>query len=145
MAVTITTYTNASEADELTKDITIVDNAVSAVIKDTVELVRPTLILSNNLSQDFNYVYIAEFDRYYYVRSRSFAQQRYIINLEVDPLMSFKSEIEALTIIAKRSSSTFNVFQVDSEVPRVNRNIIATQPFPAGFSDQSIILATSGG
>lgn len=143
--MTVTTYVNASDYNTLDKDITAVDSAVTVVLKDDTDILHPTLIFSDNMDMDFNYLYIAELDRYYFVRSKSLAQQRYYVNCEVDVLMSYNAKIKDLSVIADRSSSTFNLYQTDNEIPFLNKGIIATQPFPFGFEGQAMILAVTGG
>ena len=140
----VTLYTNTSDEHVLDKSITQVGlSAVSGTLKEDTNYINPTLILSSSVS-DFNYCYIDIFDRYYYVRNKTFSQQRYYYDLEVDVLMSWNSEIKNLDIIANRSSSNFNVYQPDNSIPFLQNNIIATQKFPAGFGTQSLILAVNG-
>lgn len=146
MSVSITLYINESDQNTLNKTITPLNNIpVSAVFKDDTELINPTIILSPSVPQGFNYVYIQELHRYYYVVSRAYAQQRYYITLAVDPLMSFKTDISNLTVIANRATHNFNLYQVDPEVAQLAYNVIATQKFPYGFGGQSFILAVTGG
>ena len=143
--MTITTYSNASEEHVLDKDITKINDAVSVILKDDSNIVNPTLITSQNISHNFNYIYISDFDRYYYVNNITYSQQRFYIECSVDVLMSFNSDIKGLNVIANRSSSRFNVYQPDPSVSFLQKSIIATQKFPYGFSGQSLILAVNGG
>lgn len=143
--MTITTYSNASEEHVLDKDITKINDQVSVVLKDDTNVINPTLITSQNISHTFNYIYISDFDRYYYVRNITYSQQRFYIECAVDVLMSFNSDIKGLNVIANRSSSRFNVYQPDAQVSFLQKNIIATQKFPYGFNGQSLILAVNGG
>lgn len=145
MSVTINTYTNSSDDHTLNKNITGVGAGITAVLKDDTDLLNPTLILSGNVSQAFNYVEIEDFNRYYFVVSRTYAQQRYYIQLSVDVLMSFNSEISDLTVIANRSSSRYNLYQRDNKVPRLANDLIQTQPFNRGFGGGCYILAVNGG
>ena len=141
----ITTYRNASEEHVLNKQLTAVNSNINAMFKDDTNMVNPTIIISSLLSKNFNYVYISDTDRYYYVTDMTYSQQHTLITLAVDVLMSFKDEIEDLTVIANRSSSYYNTYQNDSTIPFENRNIISTQPFAGGFNGQSLILAVNGG
>lgn len=145
--MTITTYTNTADKFILDKTnyLTIVDSAVSIALKDDTNVISPVLIISNVLDPDINYCYIAEFGRYYYVKEVTYSQQRYYVSLEVDVLMSFKTEISNLNVIANRSSSYFNLYQRDDSIPFENRNLIATQPFSGGFDGGTMILACNGG
>lgn len=139
------TYRNASEYDVLNKDLTKVEENISITLKDDTEMIRPTIITSNNISNNYNYVYLSAFNRYYFVKGKSYSQQRYYVQLEVDPLMSYKDAIKSLVVIANRCSQKFNLYQVDPEVPQLAPNVIATQKFPYGFGGYSFVLAVTGG
>lgn len=141
----ITTYRNASEEHVLDKQLTVVNSDVTAMFKDDTNMINPTIIISSLMSKNFNYVYISDTNRYYYVNDMTYSQQRTFINLSVDVLMSFNSEIKNLDLIANRSSSRFNVYQPDSEVKFLQKSIIATQKFPYGFTGSSMILSVNGG
>lgn len=143
--MTITTYSNASEEHVLDKSLTKINENVSVVLKDDSNVLSPTLITSQNISHAFNYIYISEFNRYYYVRNITYSQQRFYIECAVDVLMSFNSGIKSLELIANRSSSRFNLYQPDAQVSFLQKSIIATQKFPYGFNGQSLILAVNGG
>ena len=143
--MTITTYSNASEEHVLDKSLTKINENVSVILKDDSNVVSPTLITSQNISHNFNYIYISEFNRYYYVKNITYSQQRFYIDCAVDVLMSFNADIKSLNVIANRSSSRFNVYQPDAQVAFLQKSIIATQKFPYGFNGQSLILAVNGG
>lgn len=140
----ITTYVNASDEHVLDKSITKVHDSISVILKDDTNLINPVIIVSGSLAPSYNYVYITEFNRYYYVRDITYSQQRYYIALEVDVLKSFNAGIKALEVIANRSSSRFNVYQPDNSIPFLQKNVIATQKFPYGFDTESLILAVNG-
>ena len=137
-------YNNNSSTNTLRKSITQLTSA-SITLKDDTELIRPTIILSNNLNVNFNYVYINELNRYYFVQNKRYGQQRIYVDLNVDVLESFRSDILNLDVIAERSSNVFNTYQADGVLPKTERRKITTQPFPNGFSGQSLLLAVSGG
>lgn len=140
----ITTYNNASDKHVLDKDITKVNDSVAAVLKDDTSIINPVLIVSGSLAPTYNYLYIDTFDRYYFVDNVTYSQQRYYIECSVDPLMSFKTAIEALQVIANRSSSRSNVYQQDNYIPFKEYNIVYTQKFPYGFGSPSMLLAVNG-
>lgn len=140
----IDTYINSSDKNTLNKDLTDVAKNVSVYLKEDTDQVEPTIILSNTVSQSFNYCYISEFNRYYYVKSRTYSQQRYYVKLKSDPLMSRASNIEDLEVIAERSSSNFNLFQIDEEVPSTNKTLFFAQNFSGGFNGETYILAVTG-
>lgn len=141
----IDTYVTTDDNQKLNKTLTNVDVNVTCVLKDDTEFIEPVLIMSNNCDQDFNYVYISAFDRYYFVVSRTYSQQKYYVKLQVDVLMSFNDAISDLTVVANRSYSHYNLYQVDGKIPRTADDIIKTQPFRFGFGNPSFILAVNGG
>lgn len=145
MSISITTYKNTSDNNTLNKTLETIGSNITAVLKDDTDILQPTLILSGNVSQSFNYVYISTFNRYYFVTSRTYAQQRYYIQLQIDVLMTYNTAISNLTVIANRSSSRFNLYQTDGEISFLNKNDVITYPFPNGFNGYSLILAVNGG
>ena len=140
----VNTYTCTTDEHNLTPTLTAVDSNVTTIFKSDVDPLNPVIVVSNNMSRNFNYIYISEFDRYYFcmvVRS----QNMYLAECHVDTLYSWKSYIDELEIIANRSSSRFNVYQPDAQVSFLQKSVIATQKFPYGFNGQSLILAVNGG
>lgn len=145
MSLSITTYIISDEEHVLDPSLTLVESGISAVHKEDTNMLHPTLIFSQNVDQDFNYIYIPKYGRYYFLKERTFSQQRYVVSFDVDPLRSWKSDIKDLNVIANRSSSYYNVYQRDDSIPFENRNIVTTQNFTSGFNGQSLILAVNGG
>lgn len=144
MSITVTTYVNSSDEHVLTPSIVKVDENKTVVFKSDVNILKPTIVLSNDMSRHFNYIYISEFDRYYFAKvTRS--QNMYIAECSVDPLYSWETYIGDLELIANRSSSTYNTYQKDDSIPFENRNIISTQPFSSGFVGDTLVLAVNGG
>lgn len=144
MSITVTTYVNSSDEHVLTPSIVKVDENKTVVFKSDVNILKPILVLSNDMSRHFNYIYISEFDRYYFAKvTRS--QNMYIAECSVDPLYSWATYIGDLELIANRSSSTYNTYQKDDSIPFENRNIISTQPFASGFVGDTLVLAVNGG
>lgn len=145
--MTLDTYTNLSDDYKLNKNLTPIATDIPIVLKDDTEIINPIIIVSRSVNTDFNYCRIPQLGRYYFVSKGgvTYAQNRAYIQLEVDALMSHRGAINALSVIADRSSSVYNVYQCDSEIPFENRNIISTQPFSGGFNGQSLILAVNGG
>lgn len=145
MSLTINTYTITSEEHVLDPSLTVIESGITAVHKEDTNMLHPTLIFSRDVDQTFNYIYIAKYGRYYFLRERTFSQQRYICTFDVDSLRSWNAHVKDLELIANRSSSRFNVYQPDTSVPFLQKSIIATQKFPQGFSGSSLILAVNGG
>ena len=67
---------------------------------------------------NFNYMYIAEFRRYYYVSSIVVSSASLlVVTGEVDPLYSFKDEILANDAMIERNEFTYDPLQEDTMIP----------------------------
>lgn len=134
----ITLFNNTSGTNVVNKSITQLSGGIVGSIKDESNIVDPTIIVSKDVTTmypNFNYFYIHDFDRYYYVTDKTLEHSRTIITGHVDPLMSFADEIKNLTIIAERASNNYDLYQVDNDVSLDNYRIIATKAFQNGFNE----------
>lgn len=103
--MTVRLYNCSSAPDVLGKSYTLVQE-VTATIKGTIDIDQPTLLL-NYSSMNFNYFYIAETGRYYNILSRILENGEHIrLTGQSDPLESFRSQIEALDVLAVRCEDT---------------------------------------
>ena len=77
---------------------------IPASIKDSCDLHDPVIRLVHDASHmHFNYAYIADFGRYYYVDPPELDGKEDIFYLHVDALMSFSNDIKGSVGIATRS------------------------------------------
>ena len=103
------------------------DFGVTVELKAVTDLYTPTLIISADQFTDglgnitnpmkFVYCYIAEFQRYYFIRSWSWILGRWECALEIDVLASFKSEIGETTAYVLRAYSEADPDVVDTKYP----------------------------
>ena len=88
------------------------NNDLNKTINDKVELVgslreassiiAPSILIQSN-PIGYNYAYIPEFGRYYYIKNiTAFRKGAYIVDLKCDVLMSFKEEILNMSGIVSR-------------------------------------------
>lgn len=99
---------------------------------------------------EYNYAYISEFGRYYFVSDIVFVRKDIcVLHLKCDVLMSFANQLDHSTVIIDKSS----------ELPYVGTPYIKTEndvvlckrktdiiPFESGFNDDGeFILITAGG
>ena len=100
---------------------------VTIELKDYTNLFTPSLVISRDRFHDsnndlvnpmeWNYCYIPDFKRYYYVRSWSWALGRWECDLEIDVLASFKTEIGNTTAYVLRSASQCDNRVIDTKYP----------------------------
>lgn len=76
----------------------------NASIKDDCDLHDPIIRLTHDASHmGFNYAYVSDFGRYYFVDPPEISGKEDIFYLHVDPLMSFANDIKNSIGIATRS------------------------------------------
>lgn len=141
---------STSEIVAINKDISIIDD-VSATIKGALSVENPVLILQykSDIQPNVNYVYIPEYNRYYFVTDIiNLTGGRYEIHCKVDVLMSFKNDILNLSCIVDKQSSkdNANMYLDDGSFVVQSKEFVDTIDFPRGFNDNGeFILITAGG
>ena len=89
------------------------------VLKDNCSILTPDIKLDVGIAAnpaDFNYCYIADFKRYYFV-SWEWSERLWIGHCKVDPLASQKSAIGSYTAYVARAASTYDGDVVDTYYP----------------------------
>lgn len=112
-----TFYNNTSDPRYISKSLTQI-SAANINLKDENNIVTPTITMSAQyVPNKANYCYIPTLKRYYYIRAMSIMPGKIAqLSLEVDPLMSFATEIKLLNVIADRSTSNGYRELVDNTV-----------------------------
>lgn len=148
----IDTYMNNSDNNALYKDLTAVEANIPVLLKESTTIENPVIKLRYRMDsstppvpQKFNYCYISEFDRYYFVTNSTYAQQYMEVSLRVDPLMSFASDLEDVKVLITRSTNKYDMFLPDPDTPVRSDKLIQTKEFYNGFGGESMILAVTGG
>lgn len=93
------------------------------LLKSPSSIVSPTLILQLPTAVNpslYNYCYIEIYHRYYYVREMTFNDACWEIDLVVDPLASWKTNIGEYSGYILRSSSSYEGSIADSTYPTTN-------------------------
>ena len=142
--MTIKLYNNTSAPNYVSKTITLVEE-LSGTLRQPTSIVDPVIIVQRDSPVGFNYAYIYEFGRYYYVTGISSELNGLIaISLHCDVLMTYASEIRNMDAIVKRQENEFNLY-LDDGIFKAYQNtkhkIIA---LPYGFTQYSYILALAG-
>lgn len=145
--MSLTMYTNTSDNRYLTKTITqIGETPISCTFKENTNMEAPDVIISPSAySSACNYVYLDDTSRYYYVTDVTFSQQRVVLSLKVDVLMSFKSALLDCEAVAHRSANQYNNYLDDNEMTRQQYSDIYLKKFPNSFSKTLSIVLVVGG
>ena len=141
-------YRNDSDERYVDKNITpLYGSPITCIFKDDTNMINPTLIFTSNIVANVNYIWLEDTQRYYFVRNRTYSQQRVYVECEVDVLMTYRNEIRQQNVIVSRNEFNYNLYQNDDEWKVYGYTAIRTIPFPSGFdmSKQEFVLAIAGG
>ena len=90
--------------------------------------VRSPLLESKDYHSE-NYCYIQAWDRYYYIREKTYINGAWTYRLECDYLATYKTEIGATSMFMLRSSTSFDGTLIDSMYPLQSTNIVYDYEF----------------
>ena len=137
-------YHNESEKDHLFKSLQSI-GTITGTLRESCDVINPQIMIEYSGVPDFDYVYIAYFNRYYYVTDVvSVKQDLWIISLKVDVLMTYKDIIKLQTAFVTRNQFTYDRDKSDSYVSfDYDKELIITtlQPlvslFPSTYSEDT--------
>ena len=147
---TATFYKNSSDDRKLDKNLSVVTGGAER----TVEYKEDTSIMNPVITVDYfagvtqcNYVYLSAFQRYYFVRAITMSQQRIALQLEIDVLKTYASQIRKQTVIVKRQQDRkyANMYLDDDKFKALEYNRIQAKAFSSGFTTNAFILTIAGG
>lgn len=148
-----TLYTNFSDNRVLDKRITQIAE-ISGKIKGDCLTTAPTIIIQNRDMTNINYIYINDFNRYYYISEIKVMTGGVIeLSCKVDVLMSFKTEIKQLKVNVLRYENTSPTFLADTRIPLYSDTVQKVIEFPDNIfnldnpieTDKNFLLSISGG
>ena len=89
----------------------------TGVIVEPTSVLDPIVKLEGITAYNYNYVYIQEFSRYYFINDWHTENGFWFINLTIDVLASHRSVIRSSTQYIERSASNVNEYIVDTLFP----------------------------
>lgn len=147
MSFNVIVQTNISEKNRIDK--TIADVAtLSGVLREQCDLIDPAIMIEADIATlaNVNYFTIADFGRAYFLTGlESIRNNLVILNGHVDVLSTYATEIKAQHAIIRRQQNMFNLYLNDGSLKCYQNPYILTEPFPAGFTNPSFVLAVAGG
>ena len=111
----ITLYTNNSEKNKLDKNLS---NAktFSGKLREESSIVNPSILIQIENPSSFNYAYIPEFNRYYFLTDMTSVRTNiWELSMHVDVLMSFKDSIKSTSIILSDTETTGQTNYISGE------------------------------
>ena len=143
----INLYNTTDEVKKINKTLTALGD-IEGTAKEplTVQEATEVLVTKSNNVDNANYCFIPEFQRYYYISKKEVIRNGLIkLTLVCDVLMSFKSSLLNLKVVAERSESNYSSYLVDSAKSSYNFPMVLTRQFPNGFGGLNYYLTVAGG
>lgn len=118
MALTLRLYNTSSPSNKINKDITLLGGAqinLKNRPKDFNELDIDYAAPTGSGALSFNYAHLAPYNLYYFVKIQpsNIGGAHNILHLELDPLMTYKSQILGLKCITDRNTKKYNTYLAD--------------------------------
>lgn len=142
--MTITLMATGSPANMVTKTTLTVDT-LNGALRYPTSLTDPTITIERSSPTGFNYFYIPEFGRYYFLTGvASVANNLISITGHVDVLMTYSSEIRALKAVVRRQENKYNLYLDDGIFKSYQNTKHKIITFPYNFNEYSYVLALAG-
>lgn len=121
-------YKNLDDADHVHKNIVRVIDIEGELISPFA-ITEPVIRIRRKIPIDYNYVYIPEFERYYFLSNVSLeSEDIQVMYLHIDVLMSHIDKIQNLDCILGRSETKYNTNLFDDSMlayEDIDRQVIA--------------------
>lgn len=139
--------TTNDEKNKLNKTISNI-TYYEGTLKESSSIINPTILINDVNLSGYNYLYIPEFNRYYFITDIiSVRNGLWRINAKVDVLMSFRNQINNCFITLSDTESNGKETYISGDVWKSlvkSKTDIIT--FPSGLNTTGeYILITSGG
>ena len=120
MGFTVKLYTFSKRDNSTKRPLSTAGTEFSCVLKSGSGIMRPTLAFDFGIASDpsqYNYAYIATFDRYYFIEEWYFDRALWTATLKVDVLATYKTEIGNASLYVLRAAGASNGNVVDTFYP----------------------------
>lgn len=142
--MTITLMNNTSSPNTVSKTTTTVDT-ITGTLRSPSSIMDPVIQIQRASPVEFNYFYISEFNRYYYLKDVVVGTSGLItISGHVDVLKSFDSQIRASSGIAVRQEFNWNLYLDDGTYKAQQNPNFKIKKWPYEFNDFSYIFTLAG-
>ena len=139
-------YYNSSEKNKIGKSISR-ELTMNGNLRDECSVINPTILVEHSNLSNYNYVYIPEFNRYYFITEMTIVRNNlWRISLKVDVLESFKFNILNLScIVDKQQYENYGNNIDDGSYINKADSFVEIANYPNGFnSSGEFILIPAG-
>lgn len=150
MSLTIKLYATATPKNYLYKTLGTPASHSCVLKSQDCSLMNPVITLAVDVSSlaGFNYAYIQDYGKYYFIASppTAVAYNRAEIELEEDVLMTYASQILNLSGIVKRSQSNWDMYLVDEKQKQEAHTGVVLKKWGYTFQpDKTALIHIAGG
>lgn len=147
MSFSVVLYKNESPVEKIGKTFSNSHTISDVVLKRDTSILRPVLLI--NSAQDiytYNYMYISEFGRYYFIDDiRSVNNNMWEISAHVDVLETYKDEILSNQAVIRRQQNRYNTYLNDPEWLVYAYESVVAYKFTSPFNKNlKYLLAVAG-
>ena len=145
--MTITLYKNQSDKRYINKTLADAKTLTSCRIYEDNSISTPSIRIETDsvIPSGYNYAYIPDFGRYYYITDIEVANGYIIVSLSVDVLMTYKSDILSSEVIVGRQESQFNTYLADDKFRAYEYNNQFVHAFSSPFTKNLEFVLTVQG
>lgn len=140
-------YQNNSPSNFITKSL-VNEIKLNGALREQSSIIDPEILIAAGNISRYNYMYIAEFKRFYYINDlTSVRNGLWRVKGHVDVLNTYRSEIKGHQAIISKQERTGNseLYFDDSSFIVKNQKYIQTITFPSGLNQNGeYILITAG-
>jgi len=136
---------NSSAENVIGKSMSLVAT-LTGTFRDEVDIVKPVVRIERTSAVGFNYVYISDFGRYYYVEEVKALRNNILeLSLTCDPLESFKAQILDHDAIIDKQENQWNLYLNDDSIKMYQYPLIWRKLFDNAFWENfEYVLITAG-
>lgn len=125
----------------------------TCTLKDATTVSRPSIAIkwdgASTAPANFNYCYILDFGRYYWINDWAYVDRQWIANCSVDVLTTYKRDIALSSKYVLRSASEYDADVIDTLYPSKasfkTASTVINPPYGTGMSNGVYIVSISGG
>lgn len=108
---------------------------LEGTVKDNCNIMDPVILVEKSGVPDYNYVFIPEFNRYYFMSpATAVTNNTWEIKLHVDVLFTYRQQIMTAPCIVAKSASSYNLYLNDNNYKCYQNPHIFSERFPSGFN-----------
>ena len=149
MSINVSFYNTSSDPRMINKALALV-STLSCDLLDSTDITRPVILTDSPAAlHNVNYMYIADFSRYYFVKTEIVNGSICKITGDCDVLMSFKSGVLNTKVLLDRTANDNynNLYLADEKIRKYAYERTQAKLFPNSVlnRDGYCVLITAGG